>query len=84
MINTTHLIKVGVAWISILHVVCFVGVVLFPPLRQQFMLYSLHTYVTIGHNMMTLATFVVGLMIWNIIAALITGLFAVLFNNIKH
>jgi len=84
MMNTSHLIKVSVAWISILYVVCFVGVALFPSLRQQVMLYALHTDVSIGQNVMTLATFVVGLMIWNILAALITGLFAVLFNNIKQ
>jgi hypothetical protein len=84
MINTGHLIKVGVAWISILYVVCFVGVAFFPALRQQFMLYALHTDVSTGQNVMTLATFVVGLIIWNVIAALVTGLFAVLFNNIKQ
>ena len=84
MMNTGHLIKVGVAWISILYVVCFVGVALFPALRQQFMLYALHTDVSIEQNVMTLATFVVGLIIWNIIAALATGLFTVLFNNIRQ
>ena len=84
MMNTGHLIKVGVAWISILYVVCFVGVALFPSLRQQFMLYALHTDVSTGQNVMTLPTFVVGLIIWNIIAALVTGLFAVLFNNIRQ
>jgi len=48
------------------------------------MLYALHTDVSTGQNVMTLATFVVGLIIWNVIAALVTGLFAVLFNNIKQ
>jgi len=84
MMNTGHLIKVGVAWGSIVYVVCFVGVALFPSIRQQFMLYALHTDVSTGRNVMTLATFVVGLMIWNIIAALMIGLFGVLYNNIRQ
>jgi hypothetical protein len=83
MVNTGRLIKVGVVWISIVYVVCFVSVALFPSLRQQFMLYALHTDVSTGQNVVTLATFVIGLIIWNIIAALVTGLFAVLFNNIR-
>ena len=57
MMNTGHLIKVGVAWVSIVYVVCFVGVALFPSLRQQLMLYALHTDVSTGQNVMTLTTF---------------------------
>jgi len=84
MINTKHLIKVSMAWMTILYVVCFVGVALFPALRQQFMLYALHTDVSTGQNVMTSTTFVAGLIVWNIIAALVAGLFSVLFNNIKQ
>jgi 2TM family of unknown function (DUF5676) len=83
MVNTGRLLKLGVAWISIVYVVCFVSVALFPSLRQQCMLYALHTNMSAGQNVMTLATFVIGLIMWNIIAALMTGLFAVLLNTIR-
>src|SRR5262249_12325523 len=76
MIHTKHLIKVTMAWISIFYVVCFVAVALLPSLRQQFMLYALHTDVSPGQNIMTPATFVVGFIVWNIIAALVSGLFS--------
>ena len=84
MICTKHLIKVTMAWISILYVVCFVAVALMPSLRPQFMLYALHTDVSPGQDIMTPATFVAGFIVWNIIAALVVGLFAVLFNSIKQ
>jgi len=84
MICTKHLIKVTMAWISILYVVCFVAVALMPSLRPQFMLYALHTDVSSGQNILTPATFVAGFIVWNIIAALVSGLFAVLFNSIKQ
>ncbi|OGG78514.1 hypothetical protein A3A36_00440 [Candidatus Kaiserbacteria bacterium RIFCSPLOWO2_01_FULL_52_12b] len=83
MINITQLLKVTAVWISIVYVVCFAGVVLFPGIRPAFMQYALHTTVGLGENVMTIATFVSGLVIWNIIALLAVGLFAFLFNRIK-
>jgi len=84
MINTTHLLKVTVAWISIVYIICFVGVALFPGIRSTFMLYALHTTTSVGEDVMTLTTFVMGLVIWNVIALLAVGLFAVLFNRMKN
>lgn len=84
MINTKHLLKVTSAWISIVYVVCFVGVALFPNIRQAFMLYGLHTTVELGENIMTLTTFISGLVIWNIVALLAVWLFAYLFNKINQ
>lgn len=83
MINTKHLLKVVSAWINVVYVVCFVGVALFPNIRQAFMLYGLHTTVEFGENIMTFTTFISGLVIWNMIALLAVGLFAYLFNRIK-
>jgi len=83
MINTTHLLKVTVAWISIVYVVCFIGVALFPNIRPAFMLYGLHTTINLGENVMTLTTFVSGLVVWNVVALVAVGLFAALFNRIK-
>lgn len=83
MINTTHLLKVTASWISIVYVVCFVGVALFPGIRSAFMQYGLHTTTSLGENVMTLTTFISGLVIWNAFALLTVGLFAYLFNRIQ-
>lgn len=83
MVNTKHLLKVTAAWISIVYVVCFLGVALFPGIREVFMYYGLHTNANLGENVMTLTTFISGLVLWNIIALLAVGLFAALFNKIK-
>lgn len=84
MINTKHLLKVTSAWISIVYVVCFVGVALFPGIRQAFMLYGLHTTVELGENIMTLTTFISGLVIWNAAVLLAVWLFAYLLNKINQ
>ncbi len=84
MINTKHLLKVASAWISIVYVVCFVGVALFPSIRSAFMLYGLHTTVELGENVVTPTTFISGLVIWNIVALLAVGLFVYLFNKINR
>lgn len=83
MINVNHLVKVGVVWMSILYVVCFVGVALFPSIRSQFMLYALHDSIDVGQSVITIGTFISGLVIWDIVTAIGVWLFAVLFNNIK-
>lgn len=83
MINIKHLQKVAIAWTSIVWTVCYLGVLLFPNIRSAFMLYALHTTTSFGENVMTLTTFVTGLVIWNAIAWLAVSLFAVLFNRIK-
>lgn len=81
MINTTHLQKVAVAWTSVVWTVCYLGVLLFPNIRSAFALYAFHMTTTFGENVMTLTTFISGLVIWNIIAWLAVSLFAYLFNR---
>lgn len=83
MINVTHLLKVSAAWISIVYAVCFAGVALFQGIRGGFMMYALHTDVNMGRNILTLWTFLSGLVIWNIVVLLAVGLFAALFNAIR-
>lgn len=83
MINTKHLQKVTVQWTSIVWTVCYVGVLLFPDIRTTFALYALHMTTTFGENVMTLTTFISGLVIWNGIAWLAVSLFAYLFNRIN-
>ncbi len=84
MINTQHLLKVGAAWISIVYVVCFAGVALVGGMRPGFMMYALHTNVNMGQNVLTLTTFITGLIIWNIITLFAIWLFAALYNWIKQ
>ena len=83
MINTKHLLKVSVAWINIVYLICFTGVALLTDLRPEFMRYALHTDVNVGNNILALETFISGLVIWNIIVFLGVWLFAFLFNTIK-
>lgn len=84
MINTTHLLKVSAAWISIVYVVCFAGVGLVPGMRPGFMRYGLHMGTDLGRDILTFGTFISGLIIWNIITLLAVWLFAALYNNIKQ
>lgn len=84
MINTRHLQKVTIAWVSIVWTVCYAGVLLFPNIRLSFALYALHMTATFGENIMTLTTFVSGLVIWNVVGLLAISLFATLFNRIRE
>lgn len=83
MINTRHLVLVSMAWVSILYVVCFAAVAVYPQIRTLFMKYAFHVELDLGAAIMTPLTFVTGLILWNIAAALALALFAVLFNRIK-
>ena len=80
MINTSQAIKMAASWISIVYVVCFAGVALFPGIRAWFMEYALHTQLNTGTNIMTLTTFITGLIIWNVIAILAVWLYVALRN----
>ena len=84
MINTRHLLKVMAAWVTIVYVVCFAGVALIPGVRPWFMHYALHMNISMGDNVVTLTTFVSGLIIWNVIGLLGVWLFAFLHNEIKR
>ena len=84
MININRLLKVSAAWISVVYAVCYAGVALIPGIREGFMKYALHTAVDTGTDVLTFGTFVSGLIIWNIVAALAVWLFAALYNSIKQ
>jgi len=84
MININHLLKVTAAWISIVYVVCFAGIAMFPGIRPGFMMYGLHMNINMGQNIITFGTFLSGLVIWNVIALLAIWLFAWLFNIMKQ
>lgn len=84
MINTKHLLTVAAAWISVVYVICFAGVALLPGIRSGFMRYGLHTGIDTGQNILTVGTFISGLVIWNVIAFFSVWLFAFLYNKIKQ
>lgn len=83
MINTKHLLKVASVWTSIVYVVCYGGVAIYPPIRILMMRYALHADVTMTSNYFGIGYFIYGLIIWNIITILGAWLFALLFNKIK-
>ena len=84
MIDTKHLLKVTAAWISIVYAVCFGGVALLPGIRGWFMMNALHTNISPFENVITLGTFISGLIIWNIVALLAVWLFVFLWNSVKR
>jgi hypothetical protein len=84
MINTKHLPKVVAAWVTIVDIICFVGVALIPGVRPWFMHYALHMNISMGENIVTLTTFISSLVIWNVIGFGGAWLFAVLHNKIKQ
>ena len=84
MINTVRVLKVASAWVSIVYVICYAGVALFPAIRPGFMRYGLHLVADAGQNILTIGTFFSGLVIWNIVACVAIWLFASLYNAIKE
>lgn len=84
IINTKHLLKVASAWVSIVYIVCYAGVAVYPPIRSLFMKYSLHAEVTFQSDFFGIGYFISGLIIWNIAAAAGVWLFAFLSNKIKR
>ena len=84
MIDTRHLLKVIAAWVTIVYIVCFGGVAVIPGVRSWFIHYALHMNVNMDENVITFATFVSGLVIWNVIGVLGTWLLAFLHNKIRQ
>ncbi len=77
------MVKVSAAWVSIVWVVCFALVGAMPGLRPGFMMYGMHTSGINLVNVLTVGTFISGLIIWNIVVSLAVGLFGYLYNTIK-
>lgn len=83
MIKTKHLLKVTALWISIVYIICYAGVALWPASRSLFMKYSLHAEVALRSDFFGWGYFFAGLVIWNVVALIGVWLFAALFNKIK-
>ncbi|MEP7162577.1 MAG: DUF5676 family membrane protein [Candidatus Moraniibacteriota bacterium] len=84
MSNIMHLLKVVALWVSIVYTVCFFGVLLFPSIRADFMLYALHSKANLGESILTFGSFLSGLILWNLLAALGVWLFVLLYNRIQR
>ena len=84
MIDIKYVVKVACIWVTILYVICFVGIALFSPLRPLFMEYALHTRMDLGVSTISFVTFIAGLFFWNIITALGVALYCYLYNSIKR
>lgn len=84
MMDIKHALKVTAVWISIVYAVCFGGVALIPGIRGWFMMYALHTNIGSLENVITIGTFISGLVVWNVAAAIAVWLFAFLWNAFKR
>jgi hypothetical protein len=69
MTNTTTLLKVTAVWVTAVYLVCFLGIIAFPALRDWFLLYGLHVQPSGVASVTTVTTFVSGLVVWNVVAA---------------
>lgn len=84
MKSTKHIIKVAMAWTSIVYAVCFAGVAMFGGIRPGFMMYAFHMRTNFEYNnIMTFGTFFSGLVIWNLVVLLLIVLYRWLDNAIK-
>jgi hypothetical protein len=70
MIGTKHLLKVTAAWVTIVYIICFGGVALISGVRPWFTYYALHLNISMSENVLTLTTFISGLVIWNVVGVL--------------
>ena len=83
MNNLNHLLKVTMVWTTILYVVCYAIVALWPEARELFMQYALHSNFDMGSGNFSVTTFISGLVIWNILDVILVWLFAALYKAIK-
>lgn len=81
--NITRAIKIGLAWTSIVWVVCYLLVGLIPGLGPMLLSYLFHLNLVSVENIFTIGNFVVGLILWNIIVAVGVALAGALSNYIK-
>ena len=81
--NTTRAIKIGLAYINITYVLCYVFLGLVPSIRPTLLPYILHLNVGPAENIFTLQNFVISLILWNVIVGVSIWLIGFLANYIK-
>lgn len=82
--NTFRAVKIGLAWINITYVLCYVILGLIPASRPSLLPYILHLNVGPVENIMTFSNFIVGLILWNVIVGASIWLVGVLAKYIKN
>ncbi|HEY4526822.1 MAG TPA: DUF5676 family membrane protein [Candidatus Paceibacterota bacterium] len=82
--NTMRAVKIGLAWINITYVLCYVLLGLLPATRPSILPYILHLNVGPVENIFTLGNFIVGLILWNVIVGASIWLVGLLAGYIKN
>ena len=82
--NNTRAIKIGLAWINITYVLCYVILGSLPATRPSLLPYLLHFNVSPVENIFTLGNFVGGLILWNVIVGAGIWLVGFLAKYIKN
>ena len=77
-------VKIGLAWINVTYILCYVILGLVPASRPSLLPYILHLNVGPVENIMTLGNFVVGLILWNVIVGASIWLVGFLASYIKN
>jgi len=83
MINLTRLLKVAVAWTSIAYTACYLVVWFFPGARELFLTTALHAIVPVTSGPFTIGTYVIGLIVWDLLVVVGVWLFVYLWNTIR-
>ena len=81
--DTARALKIGVAWTSVVWVVCYLALGLIPGLASTVLPYLFHLNAGPVENIFTIGNFFVGLILWNLIVAAGIALAGVLSNYIK-
>ncbi len=84
--KTTRAVKIGLAWITITYVLCYMVAGLLPAEARPSLLPYLVHFTTIGpvENIFTLNNFVAGLILWNVIVGVGIWLAGFLARYIKN
>ena len=81
--DTTRTLKIGLVWVSIVWLVCYIAFGLIPGLGSTALPYLVHLNMGSVENIFTTGNFIVGLVLWNIIVAAGIALAGALSNYIK-
>lgn len=82
--NTTRVIKIGLAWVNIAYVLCYLFLGSIPALRPTLLPYILHLNVGPVENIFTLGNFIAGLILWNVIVGVSIVTIGILSKYIKN
>ena len=82
--NTTRAVKIGLAWINITYVLCYVIWGLLPTSRPSVLPYILHLNIGPVETIFTFGNFIGGLVLWNVIVGVSIWFIGFLTKYIKN